>query len=68
MEILGDYIISLERALEEIDPQYKMYHALVIAGSHTPKEPDFLIDKIKEYREAGKPIYGECYEIGRAHV
>ena len=61
MLILGDYTTSLHKALEEIDKDYMKYDALVIAGSHTPKEPELIIEKIKEYREAGKPVYGECY-------
>lgn len=61
MEILGDYITSLKKALGEIDKDYMKYDALVIAGSHEPKETDYIIGKIKKYREAGKPIYGECY-------
>ena len=61
MEILGDYKTSLLKALEEIDEDYMKYDALVIAGSHTPTEPEYLISKVREYREAGKPIYGECY-------
>ena len=61
MKIFGDYQTSLKKALGEIDQDYMNYDALVIAGSHTPKEPEFVIDLIKEYREAGKPIYAECY-------
>ena len=60
MEILGDYITSLKKALEEIDKDYMKYDDLVVAGSHTPKETEYIISKIKEYREAGKPVYGEC--------
>lgn len=61
MEILGDYTPSIIRAFEEIDADYNEYDALVIAGSHQPKEPDALIEKIKEARESGRPFYGECY-------
>ena len=60
MLILGDYTTSLKKALEEIDKDYMKYDALVIAGSHTPKETEYIISKIREYREAGKPVYGEC--------
>lgn len=61
MEILGDYTTSLVKALEEIDPDFMDYNALVIAGSHTPKEPEQIIKKIKQYRENELPIYAECY-------
>lgn len=61
MEILGDYTPSLKKALKEIDKNYEWYDALVIAGSHEPKDPEYIITRIKEYREAGKPVYGECY-------
>ena len=53
MLILGDYTTSLKKALEEIDKDYMKYDALVIAGSHTPKETEYIISKIREYRDAG---------------
>lgn len=61
MQILGDYTPSLIRALSEIDKNYMDYDALVIAGSHSPKDVDETINLIRQYREVGKPIYGECY-------
>lgn len=61
MEILGDYTTSLCRALEEIDKDYMSYDALVVAGSHTPTNPEEIIAKIQEYRESNRPVYGECY-------
>lgn len=61
MEILGDYTTSLKKALKEIDEGYMNYDALVVAGSHEPRETEYIIGKIKEYREADKPVYGECY-------
>lgn len=61
MEILGDYVTSVKRAFEEIDPNYNDYDALVICGSHNPKDTEELIGKIKLARENGRPFYGECY-------
>ena len=61
MEILGDYVTSVKRAFEEIDPNYNDYDALVICGSHNPQNTEELIDKIKEARETGRPFYGECF-------
>ena len=61
MQIIGDFQTSVRKALKEIDPNYEKYDGLVVCGSHTPKEPELIIEKIREYRELGKPIYGECY-------
>ena len=60
MEIYGDYQISVLRSFSEIDPNYNKLDALVIAGSHNPTNTDFLIGKIKEASETGRPYYGEC--------
>ena|SRR3990167_5691442 len=61
MEIYGDYQTSLIKALDEIDENWRDYNGLVIAGSHTPKEVEFLINKIRYIRENKLPFYGECY-------
>lgn len=61
MEILGDFTPSLMRAFEEIDPNFRDYDALVVAGTHTPKNWESVIAKIKEVRESGRPFYGECW-------
>ena len=63
MIFFGDFDTSLRKALEEIDTDYEKYDALVICGSHTPTliNSEFIIEKIREYRELGKPVYGECY-------
>src|SRR3990167_3155652 len=59
-EIYGDYQTSIIRAFEEIDKNWRNYNCLIIAGSHNPTNTDFLIGKIKEARETGRPYYGEC--------
>ena len=60
MEIYGDYQTSVVRAFDEIDSNWRNYDCLIICGSHNPKDIDFLIGKIKEARETGRPYYGEC--------
>lgn len=63
MEIIGEFDTSVHRALKEIDPKYEEYEGLVLCGTHSPDitEIDFLLDKIMEAREAGKPFLGICY-------
>ena len=63
MEIVGEYTTSLKKALSEINSNWEDYDGLVVAGSHNikEKEAEEIIARIKEYREAGKPIYGECF-------
>ena len=60
-EMYGDFVTSVERAMGEIDKNWRNYNCLIIAGSHNPKNTDFLIGKIKEARETGRPYYGECF-------
>lgn len=61
MEILGDYKVSVIRAFREIEPDFEKLDGLIIAGSHEPKETEFLIGKITEARQTGRPFYGECF-------
>lgn len=61
MEFLGEFDTSVKKAFKEIDQDYNNYDALVVVGSHTPKNPEYIISKIKEARESGRPFYGECY-------
>jgi CTP synthase len=61
MEIYGDYITSIKRAFEEIDKNYDKYEALVIGGSHNPKDIEFLLGEIRKARERKTPFYGECW-------
>jgi hypothetical protein len=63
MEILGDFTTSLKKALKEIDSNYETYEGLVIAGSHAPVEPEYIIGKIKEYREAGNRFTENAMDI-----
>lgn len=68
MEIYGDYQTSLIKALNEIDEHWRDYDGLIIAGSHTPKEVEFLINKIKYARVNKLPYYGECYGYQLASI
>jgi CTP synthase (UTP-ammonia lyase) len=61
MEMYGDFQASVKRALGEIDPDYQLRKGLVICGTHTPKEVDILIDKIREARENKIPFLGICH-------
>ncbi len=61
MEILNDYQVSVKRALEEIDPNYKNYKGLIICGTHSPHDVEMMIDKIKEARETGLPTLLICF-------
>lgn len=60
MEVLGEYTPSIIKAFSEIDSNWSNYDALLIAGSHNPKDTELLIGKIKEARLYAKPFYGEC--------
>ena len=61
MEILNDFQTSVRRALEEIDPIYEQYSGLIICGTHSPRDTEMMIDKIREAREAGRPFLGICF-------
>jgi CTP synthase (UTP-ammonia lyase) len=61
MEIIFDFDTNIRRAFEEIDPNWESYDALVVAGTHNPRNVEEVIEKIRHARETGRPLYGECF-------
>ena len=61
MEILNDFNTSVEKALTEIDPDWKSYDGLIICGTHSPENWEEQILKIKEARETSRPYLGICF-------
>ena len=68
MVVESDFSTNVHRALEEIDPQYMSYDALVICGTHTPKDPERLISMIEQARIRRRPFLGICYGYQLAAV
>ena len=60
MEIIGDFNTSVERALSEIDEDWKQYPGLVVCGSHTPHDIEITIQKIRDARNSGTPALLIC--------
>lgn len=60
MEILNDFKTSVKKALKEIDKDFDKYDGLVICGTHSPKDMDDFIEKIRLARETKRPILGIC--------
>lgn len=60
MEILNDFSTSVEKALSEIDPNWKNYEGLIVCGTHSPKNVEDIIEKIKNARENNIPFLGIC--------
>lgn len=61
MKILNDFSTSVEKALTEIDPNWRRYPGLIICGTHTPHDVQKLIDCITVARETGMPFLGICF-------
>lgn len=68
MEIYSEYYPSIVKAFSDYDKNWEAYKGLVICGSHNPKNIDFLIDRIHQYRVSGEPFYGECFGYQLAAV
>src|SRR3990167_10732737 len=66
MELLNDFTDSVEKALEEINSNWRNYDGLIIAGTHSPHDVEMMIDKIREAREKGTPTLLICagYQLG----
>ncbi len=60
MELLNDFNTSVEKAFDEIDPNWRKYDGLVICGTHAPTNVEETLEKIKEYRTQTRPILGIC--------
>lgn len=61
MVIYGDFQTTLSKALSEIDPRWEYYDGLIVAGSHTPKNPEEIISEIRKARERKLPTLLICY-------
>lgn len=60
MRILNDFDTSVRKALEEIDPNYMDYEALVVCGTHNPGNIKGILNEIKNAREKKTPFLGIC--------
>lgn len=63
MEILNDFDTNIRRAFNEIDSSWESYNGLVVAGTHTPKDWERIVLKLKEARENSKPALGICFGL-----
>lgn len=61
MEIRNDFNTSVEKALEEIDPNYKDYPGFVICGTHSPHDVEDMIETITKCRLTKTPFLGICF-------
>ena len=61
MEIIGDFNTSVTKAISELCPDYEKLDGLIICGTHTPRDMEEMIAKIKNARETGKPFLGICF-------
>lgn len=61
MELHGDFLTTLRKALSEIDPGWESYPGLIVGGSHTPTNPEQIIERIRWARENKIPFLGVCY-------
>lgn len=61
MEIVGNFQTSVITALDDIDKDWRDYDGLIVCGSHTPQNPDDIIEMIRLVRENRLPTLLICY-------
>lgn len=61
MLVLNDFNTSVQRALSEIDSNWRTYDGLIVCGTHTPVNVESMIDEIRIAREQKKPFLGICF-------
>lgn len=64
----NDFSTSVEKALDEIDENWRDKEGLIIAGSHSPSLIDEKLEAIKEARENGIPFLGICFGMELAAI
>lgn len=60
MQILNDFNTTVEKALEEIDPNWKKYQGLIVCGTHSHKNIEMTLGAIQYARENKFPFLGIC--------
>src|SRR3990167_9671547 len=60
LEFLGDFKTSPKKALSEIDTNWERYDGLIVCGTHSPKNTEEIIEKIKVARETKRAFLGIC--------
>ena len=65
---LTDFSTSLERALDEIDPDWRDYPGTIVFGTHTFENYDEKMKLVKKAREKKTPFLGECGGLQMAVV
>lgn len=68
MTLYGDFQTNVRRALDEIDPCWEVYPGAIFCGSHTPDEPEELINKLSFYKQYNIPVLGICYGYQLASI
>lgn len=61
MEILNDFSTSVSKALGEIDPKWRDYNGLIVCGTHSPHDVEYMIDQIEKARKEGTPALLICF-------
>ena len=61
VEFYYDFDTSVKKALSEISPDYARYDALVVCGTHAPRDWEEAIEKINEAWDTGRPFLGICF-------
>jgi CTP synthase (UTP-ammonia lyase) len=63
MEIHNDFNTSVEKALTEIDPNWRDLDGLIVCGTHSPHKDksEELIERIALARQEGQAFLGICF-------
>lgn len=61
MNILNDFTTTVVKALAEIDPKWYKYSGLVVCGTHTPTNVEYMLGHIRYAREHNEPFLGICF-------
>lgn len=61
MKNKADFYTTVEKALDETDPNWQDYQGLIVVGSHTPEATYQKLLRIRHAREDKIPFLGICF-------
>src|SRR3990167_3199879 len=61
-----DFTTSIEKALGEVEPNFRLLNGIIITGSHKPLDIENKLDLIQLARERNIPFLGICLGLQMA--
>lgn len=61
MLVLNDFTTSVSKALGEIYPKWRDLNGLIVCGTHSPHDVEYMLDQIEKARKEKTPALLICF-------